>query len=278
MLTKKDIQLQQESLIDLSEMVEAYEEMAAMKMKEVRDGVVKGRSFLEGLSEVFSEIRAEKGKEVQLNMAHNGKTVVVLITSNTGLFGEIIQKTLGEFRSFLEKEKAEIVVLGRTGRDWLERTFKGKKYQYFDIYDDRVEEKMLKELMEYLVKFEKVVLFHGKFLSLVEQEAVETDLIGKLGELKKDQPTIKYLYEPSLNEVVRVFKEEILYSMFEQVLWESHLAKFASRIVHLDKALDNIDQRVGQLKQVGRNLENQMTNKKQLNRLAALRRFPAQFS
>lgn len=273
MLTKKDIQLQQESLTDLSEMVEAYEELAAMKMKEVRDGVVKGRSFLEGLSEVFSEIRAEKDKEVELQMAHNGKTVVVLISSNTGLFGDIIQKTLGEFRAFIEKEKVEIVVLGRTGRDWLERTYRGKKYQYFDIFDDRVEEKMLKSLMEELMKFEKVVLFHGRFLSLVEQEAVGTDLIGKLGELKKDQPTIKYLYEPSLNEVVRVFKEEILYSMFEQVLWESHLAKFASRIVHLDKALDNIDVRSGQLSQIGRNLSNQMTNKKQLNRLAALRRF-----
>jgi len=165
------------------------------------------------------------------------------------------------------------VVLGRTGRDWLERTFRGKEYDYFELQDDRVDEKMLKDLMEKLLKFEKVVMFHGKFLSLVEQEAVETDLIGKLGELKKDQPTIKYLYEPSLNEVVRVLKEEILYSMFEQVLWESHLAKFASRIVHLDKALDNIDQRSSQLKQVGRNLANTMTNKKQLNRLAALRRF-----
>jgi len=61
--------------------------------------------------------------------------------------------------------------------------------------------------------------------------------------------------------------------MFEQVLWESHLAKFASRIVHLDKALDNIDQRSKQLGQVGRNLSNAVTNKKQLNRLAALRRF-----
>jgi len=273
MLTKKQIQLQQEGLGDLSEMVEAYEELAAMKMKEVRDGVVKGRSFLEGLSEVFSEIRAEKGEEVKLSMSHNGKTVVVLVSSNTGLFGDIIQKTLGEFRVFLEKEKASVVVLGRTGRDWLERTFRGKEYDYFELQDDRVDEKMLKDLMEKLLKFEKVVLFHGKFLSLVEQEAVETDLIGKLGELKKDQPTIKYLYEPSLNEVVRVFKEEILYSMFEQVLWESHLAKFASRIVHLDKALDNIDQRSSQLKQVGRNLANTMTNKKQLNRLAALRRF-----
>lgn len=273
MLTKKQIELQQDSLSDLSGMVEAYEELAAMKMKEVGDGVVKGRAFLEGLSEVFSEVRAEKGEEVELSMAHNGKTVVVLIASNTGLFGDIIQKTLGEFRQFVEKERAEIVVLGRTGRDWLERTFKGKSYDYFDIYDDRVDEKMLKALMEKLLRFEKVVLFHGKFLSLVEQEAVETDLIGELGEIKKDRPTIKYLYEPSLNEVVRVFKEEILYSMFEQVLWESHLAKFASRIVHLDKALDNIDQRSKQLGQVGRNLRNAVTNKKQLNRLAALRRF-----
>ena len=202
MLSKQKIKLEQDSLMDLAEMVEVYEELAALKMKEVRDGVVKGRVFLQGLSEVFSEVRAEKDKEVKLSMAHNGKMVVVLISANAGFFGEIVNKTLGEFRQFVEKNKAQVVVLGRVGREWVDRVWPSNEYKYFEIIDDRVEEKMLKDLMEYLLRYEKVVVFHGKFLSLVEQEAVETDLIGKLGELKKDQPTVKYLYEPSLNEVV----------------------------------------------------------------------------
>ena len=61
--------------------------------------------------------------------------------------------------------------------------------------------------------------------------------------------------------------------MFDLVLWESHLAKFASRIIHLDKALDNIEQIDRRFDLLSKSLRSREINKKQLSRTAALRRF-----
>ena len=98
----KDTELNIRSYKDFKDMVEAYEEIAARRMRKVKDTVLKDREFFKGLSDVFrfvrhsyevylQKIRALKSKN--LYKKTNGKKVVVLLSSNIGLYGDIVFRT-----------------------------------------------------------------------------------------------------------------------------------------------------------------------------------------
>jgi len=71
-------------------------------------------------------------------------------------------------------------------------------------------------------------------------------------------------------EIARIFEGEIMASVFEQVLYESQLAKFASRMLSLDRALENVDKRIGEVDQRLRRLKHKITNSRQLSRLSGM--------
>ena len=53
-----------------------------------------------------------------------------------------------------------------------------------------------------------------------------------------------YLYEPTEAAVAEVFTKEIAAAVFDQTLKESQLAKFASRLMYLDTAIEKIDEKI----------------------------------
>lgn len=100
-------------LLDLDSflgMVEAYEEISAVRMRKVKKSVLSRREFLQGLNEAFSYIvysysvykRSVKKKTPGGIFETNGRSVLVLLSSNTGLYGDLILRV---FSKFLEEVK-----------------------------------------------------------------------------------------------------------------------------------------------------------------------------
>ncbi len=88
-------------MLDFLTMIEAYEEISAIRMRKVKKSILERREFMEGLNEAFAYIAyaykiyreslKEKAKNNILNT--NGKTVSILLSSNTGLYGDVIRNT-----------------------------------------------------------------------------------------------------------------------------------------------------------------------------------------
>ena len=53
---------------------------------------------------------------------------------------------------------------------------------------------------------------------------------------------MRYLYEPTLVDISNIFGNEIMASTLEASVRESQLAKFASRMMNLDVAMERIDE------------------------------------
>jgi len=145
-------------------------------------------------------------------------------------------------------------------------------YNYYDLEDDRVEVEDLVLVMRYLLQYQKIVVFYGQFKSLVNQVPTATAVSGdELYELKpEEQKKHQYLFEPKIGEVLEFFEGQMLTTMFEQTVHESQLAKFASRLMALDTAVENIDRKVTQLNQAGVRLKHRQDSRKQLNRIAGI--------
>jgi len=146
-------------------------------------------------------------------------------------------------------------------------------YNYFDFSDEQVEPESFAMVMRYLMQFEKIVVFYGKFKSILVQEVEGTVLSGEDIEkqvAREVEVAERYLFEPNVVEMARIFEGEILASVFEQALHESQLAKFASRMLNLDRAIVNIDRRLMEVGREQRKLRHKEINSKQLLRLSGI--------
>ncbi|KKU63080.1 MAG: hypothetical protein UX87_C0035G0003 [Candidatus Amesbacteria bacterium GW2011_GWA1_47_16] len=283
MITKKQISIETESLFSLKGLVEVYEEVAAGRMQKVRGAVLQSRKFQEGLLDVFRKVKTVYRRHPEqgaLKRRGNGQQVAVFVSANAGLYGDIVDKTFEMFVQHVQKNKSEVVVLGKLGIKMMADRLSGTLYNYYDFSDDEVDSESFEMIMRYLIQFEKILVFYGQFKTILSQEPVTTVVSGDLleeqmqTEEKKEHKTRviydDYLFEPSVSVVAQTFEGEILASMFEQTLHESQLAKFASRLMALDRAVDNIDGRMLVMKREARKLMHKTYNSKQLSKLAGL--------
>jgi F0F1-type ATP synthase gamma subunit len=233
-------------------MVEAYEEISAIRMRKVKKSVLSRREFLQGLNEAFSYIiysysvyrkGLKKGSGPDA-LTNNGRNVLVLLSSNTGLYGDIILRTFSVFIEDVKKSDSntDIVVTGRLGKRLYDVSGARKDYKYFEMSDTASNDENIKNLLDYITNYNSVNVYHGVFKSILVQEPQKTYLTGEV--LKIEDTTEKYnlsfIFEPSIEKVAKYFEKQILSLVFEQSAFESGLSKFASRMVSLDTAASNI--------------------------------------
>jgi ATP synthase F1 gamma subunit len=234
------------ALETMETVVQAYQEIAAMRMRRVKESVLSNRSFLEGLNDIYGEVSSVynsgffvfKTKEGVVRKT-NGKTVSVLLSANTGLYGDIIRKSYDLFYDSIKHNDSDIVVVGKLGRKFYEGSDINRPFKYFDFSDSGTDEKNAKDLLEYVLSYETIAIFHGYFEDILNQLARKTLVSG--GEIKGEErevdKRVRYIFEPSIEDIMIFFENEILASIFNQSVFESSLSKFASRMISLDRAV-----------------------------------------
>ncbi|OGH22091.1 MAG: hypothetical protein A3F31_00095 [Candidatus Levybacteria bacterium RIFCSPHIGHO2_12_FULL_38_12] len=287
----RELQSEIDQLGSLKDIVVAYEEIAASYMRRIRNNVVQKRDFLQGLITIFQQVKGSYKKEVEELMQlktknkkpspvianevkqsqrKNGKTVLVLISANTGLYGSIVKQTYQLFLEEAKKETSDIVIIGRLGNSLFKNEKVKTAVQYFDFPDNTVDPEALQKIVEYLLVYDKIIAYYGQFQNVVSQKAVATGISGDVPEQDENQPVVKYLFEPSLETILNFFENEIIASIFEQTVSESQLAKFASRMITLDSASENIQTNIKRTSFLQQKLKHRLLNTKQLNTLSGM--------
>jgi ATP synthase F1 gamma subunit len=276
MITRKQIKSEVEMISALKSLVEVYEEVAASRMQKVRGAVIQSRYFLDGLLDVFGKIKNSYTGQLKTGgiRARNGRTVAVFVSANAGLYGDIVERIFMMFSDYVQREKSDAVVMGKLGVKLMTEKLPRVLYNYYDFSDDEIDQESLQMVMRYLVQYEKVLVFYGKFRTILNQDPVVTSVTGDALVAQESRKTVtaevKYLFEPSVGEVARIFEGEILASIFEQTLHESQLAKFASRLMALDASVDKIDDRWKDIGKESRRVKRREINKKQLSTISGI--------
>jgi F0F1-type ATP synthase gamma subunit len=269
----------------LRNLVEIYGEIASVRMIKIRAFVLKNREYLEAISDIFHDTLAsyakklsdlvkkgklKKGGEVTF-LAHNGKTVAVLISANTGFYGEVVIETFRKFLQDIRKEDLEITIIGRMGRTLLLAEEPKKPYTFFELPDYGVDELKLAEVIKHLVQYEKIRVYFGQYQSVITQKP-NTFSISAGTPIREDveEPKVSYIFEPTVEKILMFFETQIFASLFDQSIRESQLAKLASRILAMDRAAENIKKRLSNLKVDRMQIDHRTMNKKQLNSLSSV--------
>jgi F-type H+-transporting ATPase subunit gamma len=259
----------------ISTITSIYQEIAQMKMKQIRESVLENRSFLEEILKVyqkarnafFASLEKERGKkkEIKTFLKKERKTVVVFLSANQPFYGPLILNLWQNCYSFLEKNKADLVVVGRMGKYLAEGGGFGHKLSYFEMSDERPEKEVIKEIVDLIKNYERVIVFHGKYQSVARQEIVKSEISSQPPIEKKEEKVKLYIFEPSPEDVLEFFETEIFSALFNQTILEHQLAKFSSRMIAMYRATENAKKMEKILEIKKRRLEKELKNKEQIN-------------
>jgi F0F1-type ATP synthase gamma subunit len=285
MLYKKDINKELEQLSGLKELVQVYGEVASIRMKKIREFVLNNRQFLESIHDIFKDVLSTYAKKLTMMMttgkipkgekvtflAHNGKTVAVLISANTGFYGSVVQNVFNRFVEDVRKENYEVTIVGRLGLSLYLGNEQGRPYTYFSLPDYGVDQQKLSELIRHLVQYEEIRIYYGKYLSVVTQKPDKYVISAGTKLMQPGEASGKeYIIEPSIEKILGFFETEIFASLFDQTIRESQLAKFASRILAMDSAEVNIRKKLAEVELEKLKLEHKIINQKMLNSMSAV--------
>lgn len=285
MRNRRNILAELYELGNFQSLTETFTEIAATKMQRVRDSVVKSREYVDGINVIFGDVKTTYDVEIkrlsksgtQSVRKHNGKTATVFISANTGLYGDIVRRVFYKFVEEVKKSPTDAVVIGKSGKKMVtEEGVKLENVSFFDFPDDAIDFESLKPIMAHLTQYEKVVVYYGKFESIVNQAPTASDITGGTSVSQQQTATnspqvaASYLIEPTLEEVMTFFENEIITSVFVQTVHESQLAKFASRMLYMDSANQRIKDQIKATEFEKQRLKHLSSNKKQLQTLSSV--------
>lgn len=255
----------------MESLTQTYTEIASARAQKIRRSVLINRDFLQEITAIYQEIKTnykEVLKKIQSTeiKKKNGKVALVLITTNSGLYGDLNSKIFNYFSAWVDRypPETELFVLGNKGKLFFEDRYPGRTYQMLPFSDDSFDKNQFQNLSASLVNYSEVLVFYGQFKSLANQEATMNSLTGSTGQTAPRQDKIYYLFEPSMGSIVNFFETEIFTSIFLQTIYESLLAKYAARIDSLDQSSEKIKQKIKLLIVATQSLRHQRLNRNQL--------------
>ncbi|MDP3770534.1 MAG: F0F1 ATP synthase subunit gamma [Candidatus Sungbacteria bacterium] len=286
MINEQTVKQEIEQLQSLIVLVETYETIAGTSVRRIRSSVLANRAFHIGLNRMFREITDAYKKEVEYLMKkkkithadslslmkHTKKTALILFSANTGLYGDVTHRTFTAFLTEIKRAKADIIIIGRMGKMFFEEVMPGTAFIYFDFPDNAIDIEGLKKITIVLAEYEKVVAFYAVFKNLMTQQVKASIISGAelASQHAEDMPRQPYFFEPSLEEVTVFFETEIFASLLEQVFHESRLAKLASRMVLLDRAIINIESEFNRTRLSQQRMHHRTINRHLLDSLSGM--------
>lgn len=289
----RQIQEELTGLSDLKTIMVTYQEIAATRMQRVKDSVLRNRKFLDDIREIYLELRTTyrtqlgqilKHRRHSKNdtkdysiLTHNNKTVTVLLSSNTKLYGDIIAKTFNRFKEKIQSSDTDVIIAGKIGLQMYKTAAIDKPYTYFELSDGINDTKTIQKIIDSVKTYKEIIVVHGKYENILDQQAEETIVstenafVTQSSESSKDTDVfVQYLFEPSLEEILLYFENEIVSSLLEQTVYESNLSKFTSRMISLDATVENINDEIENMQFKERQFAHRRMNQKQLDAMAGI--------
>jgi F0F1-type ATP synthase gamma subunit len=247
-------------------------------MQQIKEKVLKNREFSKELLRTYQRIKnvyyysLEKGlvKKSFFRKTEKEKAVIFL-SVNKPFYGTLILDIWKEVKKYLEREGGDLVVVGRVGKYLAEREGFGLSLFYFEFDDINPEKERISEIVEFIKKYEKIIVFHGRYEKGLVQKPVMTEISGGLPEEKKEKKIEGYLFEPSPEAILDFFETEIIGVLFNIAILEHQLARLAARVMAMQEASERAKNFEKRLRAMESKLKREIINKRQIELFGSLK-------
>ncbi|MDO8658996.1 MAG: ATP synthase F1 subunit gamma [Candidatus Parcubacteria bacterium] len=272
----KEIKRRIKSVKNTKKITKAMELVSASKMKRAVSATISSRLYAGYSWEVLQSV-AENVTEIShpfFNEQKDGKTLIVLITSNRGLCGgynsQIIKKTVQHLKELSQKtvfgedskrpsfgnSEVEIVTVGKKGDVAMRRIDQKITAVFNEIPDVNISLSDVGQLSKYVIGeykagYKKVYIAYTHFNSALVQKPIVKQLlpISKQeitdlavspplgGETAKSKKT-EYLFEGDFTTLLETLAEKITRMQIYQMILESNASEQSARMMAMKNASD----------------------------------------
>jgi F-type H+-transporting ATPase subunit gamma len=258
----RDIRRKIASVKKTQQITRAMQMVSAAKLQRAQERLLASRPYSDKLAEVISglALRADPQQHSLLQRHEGTNTLVVTVTTDRGLCGAFNSNVLRTVTGFIAQHPdwtSQVVVVGRKGRDFLRRRPQFQvKSQHVDVFGRQVSFGVAQELAKELIEAytapegaaDQVLLIYNEFVSAMRQRPVLKTLLPiPLPPTAPEDVVIDYIYEPSVNGILRELLPRYLEILLFRALLETSAAEHAARMTAMAAATDNAGELIRQL-------------------------------
>ena len=253
-----DMRRRIKSVKNTQQITKAMKMVAAAKLKRAQDRVTAARPFAQKMSEVLGGLSAKVADEFShplLDSRGDEKYLVVLVSADKGLAGAFNANIIKATQAFLKEnsaKSAEMIPVGRKGRDFFKRRDVVFRDEYIGLtgsgtanHADAMDiaRKIIKTFTEDTT-IDKVFLVYTEFKTVLSQKPVIEHIlpiprIDRADDGEAGGVEAEYIYEQPAAEIFgKLLPKQVETQLYKSML-ESVASEQGSRMTAMDSASKN---------------------------------------
>lgn len=235
-----------QDVVAIKQTASIFENIASIRLRQIKEQVLASRGFFNKLWSIYTSLRIdEKHSHAFEHKAKIDREVMVLISSNFSLVGQIDAKLLDVCLKEYNPKTTDLIMIGDHGKRLLkERDITPS--QSFPL-PDITKPIDIENVVEILTQYKAPVVYYPSYISLTEQEIVSFTLIEAVQTLsdaeEREHPegliyAQECIFEPSEEELIAYLESMMIQAILTEVILEASLAHFASRFTAMSFAED----------------------------------------
>lgn len=260
-----DMRRRIKSVKNTQQITKAMKMVAAAKLKRATDNVISARPFALKMGEVLGNLSANIGSEFSsplLNERGDEKYLIVLVSADKGLCGGFNANIMKAAQGFLKENEgkdAEMIPVGRKGRDF----FRRREMKFIEEYlgmtgSGRVQHADALEIAQKITgtfiedeTIDKVFLVFTEFKSVISQ-MVKVEQLLPIPPIQVDSADeagaqAEYIYEQPPAEIFGKLLPKQIETQIYRAMLESVASEQGSRMTAMDSASKNAGELIDSL-------------------------------
>jgi F-type H+-transporting ATPase subunit gamma len=228
----------------VSELTGIFESIASMRIGKIKDRVTRSQIFFAELWKIYTQLRVDPSERLtgKNGPKRDKPNVFLALTSEGGLSGDIDSRIVKTVMQSIDPKTTDLIVIGAHGAtQFVQNHAQIKRYFRLPDVDQAID---VSPIVEELIGYKKPTVWFQRYVSLSVQEVGRIDLLGRVAALGSDAESRdndiisarQYLFEPSVDDVVRYLESVMMEIALSQVILESRLAQYASRFTAMSSA------------------------------------------
>jgi F-type H+-transporting ATPase subunit gamma len=241
----------------------SLQQISAGRMAKLRKSVLAAQRFVEEATLILRELQLEKTKELerQKKALESGKkikikkivvppndkpkrTAIIVITSNQGLCGSYNTEIAKRMNAIVaDYPEVDYFVIGKKGQEFFRAIARKHNVKFYPFnIPELVEMHHLKPLIGMFYYYDQIFLVYSKYINTTTRDVVFIELAvphNLEAETSKEKEEGKFIFEPSLDEVIRATTAKLRSALFRQQILDSRLSLYASQMIAMQTASDN---------------------------------------
>ncbi|HVQ43964.1 MAG TPA: F0F1 ATP synthase subunit gamma [Candidatus Saccharimonadia bacterium] len=229
----------------VSELTGIFESIASMRIGKIKDRVARSQQFFSELWQIYTQLRVDPQDRLtgKNSPTRDKPNVFLALTSEGGLSGDIDGRIVKTVLENIDPTTTDLIVIGAHGAtQFVQNHAKIKRYFRLPDIDQAID---VSPIVDELLGYKQPTVWFQRYVSLSVQEVGRIDLLGRVRTLATGAEAAKttdiisprdYLFEPSVDDVVRYLESVMMEIALSQVILESRLAQYASRFTAMSAA------------------------------------------